>query len=85
MEFFKTSEKQLTEFAKLIGKLDAPSFLGLAKVLCVHIFNNESLDDNGKPTPRNGEEIIEDCIIAFDQLNRAKRKEIIKILRKAVK
>ena len=85
MEFFKTNEKQLTEFAKLIARLDAPSFLGLAKVLCVHVFNNDEFDNNGKPIPRNGEEIIEDCIIAFDQLNRAKRKEIIKILRRAVK
>lgn len=82
---FKANEKQLAEFAQLLGKFDAPSFIGLAKVLCVHVFDNEHLDENGKPTPRKAEDIIEDCIIAFDQSNHKRRREIIKIMRRVVK
>ena len=85
METLKSNEKQLTEFAKLVAKLDAPTFIGLAKMLCVHCFDNNNFDENGKPMPKAAETIIEDCIIAFDGLNRARRKEIIKILRKVVK
>ena len=85
MGTLKSNEKQLTEFAQLIAKLDAPTFIGLAKMLCVHCFDNDNLDENGKPMPEEAETIIEDCIIAFDGLNRARRKEIIKILRKVVK
>jgi hypothetical protein len=50
--------------------MDAIEFMGLAKILFVHVFNNENKDENGKPAPRPAEEIIEDCIIAFDNLNR---------------
>lgn len=81
----RTNDKQLTEFAQLLAKFDATSFIGLAKVLCVHIFDNETLDENGKPSPRQAEDIIEDCIIAFDKSNRKRRREILKIMRQVVK
>ena len=82
---FKTSERQLTEFAKLLGKMDVTNFMGLAKLLGVHVFNNDIKDEKGHPTPREGDEIIEDCIVAFDNCNRQYRKQILSIMRKVVK
>ena len=46
MGTLKSNEKQLTEFAQLIAKLDAPTFIGLAKMLCVHCFDNDNLDES---------------------------------------
>lgn len=81
----KCSERELTEFAKLLGKMNVVDFMGLAKMLCVHMFDNDKKDENGHPMPRNGDAIIEDCIIAFDKSNRKYRRDILKIMRKAVK
>ena len=38
-------------------------------------------DENGKPMPRSGEAIIEDCLVKFNSLDRAERRHILKILR----
>lgn len=85
MDILKTKEQTLTEFAKLMAKLPAEEFIGLAKILCVHIFDNNNKDEQGKPAPRQAEEIIEDCLIAFDNLNRKQRREILRVMRAAVK
>ena len=85
MDILKTKEQTLTDFAKMLGKMDAMEFLGLAKILCVHVFDNENKDENGKPTPRPAEEIIEDCIIAFDNLNRKQRRDVLRVMRNTVK
>jgi hypothetical protein len=45
------------------------------------VFDNTNKDENGKPMPRSGEDIVVDCIDKFSQLNRAKRREIMAILR----
>lgn len=73
--------KELQEFANCIVKLEVTEFIGLCKLLCVHVFDNTTLDENGKPSPRKGEDIVVDCIDKFSQLNRAKRREIMSILR----
>ena len=73
--------KEMQEFASCIVKLEPAEFIGLCKILCVHVFNNEKKDENGKPMPREGEDIVVDCIDKFSQLNRAKRREIMAILR----
>lgn len=85
MDFLKTNKQTLTEFAKLMAQLRAEEFIGLAKILCVHIFDNDNKDENGKPSPRQAEEIIEDCLIAFDRLNRKQRREVLRVVRAAVK
>ena len=82
---FKSNEKQLTEFATLLGKMNVTDFMGLAKLLEVHVFDNDRKDEKGHPMPRPGDAIIEDCIIAFDQSNRKYRRDILTIMRKAVK
>lgn len=87
MDKFKLrcDERELTEFAKLLGQMNVTDFMGLAKILCVHVFDNEVKDEKGHPMPRNGDAIIEDCILAFDNSNRKFRRDILKIMRKAVK
>lgn len=81
----KNNDKQLVEFATLLAQFDAVSFMGLVKVLCVHAFDNDKLDEQNKPQPRKAEAIIADCILAFGKLGRKQRREILAIMRKAVK
>ena len=78
-------KKNLTDFALLIGKLDGASMLGLTRLLQVKVFYDDVKDENGKPTPRSGEAIIEDCLVKFNSLDRAERRRILKILRAAKK
>lgn len=82
---FDNKEKSVNEFARLIGKLDAPTLIGLTRVLCVKIFYDDVKDEKGHPMPKSGEAIIEDCLVKFYSLNRAKRRDILKITRAAVK
>lgn len=84
-EEFKSNEKQLTEFAKLLGKMNVTDFIGLAKLLGVHVFDNDRKDEHGHPMPRPGDVIIEDCIVAFDNSSRKYRRDILRVMRKAVK
>lgn len=76
---------QLDEFTKLLSQFDAPSFMGLAKILCVYVFDNDKKDEQGRPLPRAADDIIQDCIISFGNLNRAKRREVLRIMRMVVK
>jgi hypothetical protein len=82
-EYFKN--KALNEFAHCITKMTGDEFIGLAKVLCVPVFKDDAVDIKGKPAPRNAEDIIADCLVAFDGLNRQKRREILKIVKTIAK
>jgi hypothetical protein len=79
------NRKQLDEFIAIVSKMDVPTFLGLAQYLHVHAFDNDVLDERGKPTPRDAVNIVEDCIIAFGEMNNKSRREVMKVLRRAVK
>ena len=83
MELFK--EKDLNTFANLVVKLDGAEFIGLAKILCVPVFKDDAVDIKGKPAPRKAEDIITDCLTAFANLNRQKRREILKVLKPIAK
>jgi hypothetical protein len=45
------------------------------------VFYDDVKDDNGKPMPRSGQAIIEDCLVKFHSLNRERRRQILRILR----
>ena len=79
--FFDIREKNTNEFAKLLVKLDGASLIGLTRLLQVKVFYDDVKDENGKPMPRSGEAIIEDCLVKFHSLNREKRRQILRILR----
>ena len=78
---FDSKKKNVVEFATLLSKLDGASALGLCRLLKVKVFYDDVKDENGKPMPRSGEAIIEDCLVKFDALDRANRREILRILR----
>ena len=74
-------EKNVNEFAKLIGTLDAAALIGLTRLLKVKVFYDDVKDANGKPMPRSGEAIIEDCLVKFHSMNRKDRRKILTLLR----
>ena len=83
--FFEVKKKNVNEFARLICKLNGAQIIGLTRLLQVKVFYDDVKDDNGKPMPRGGEAIIEDCLVKFNALNYEKRREILKLLRLTVK
>lgn len=74
-------DKNTTEFAQLLGTLDAASFIGLTRILKVKVFYDDVKDAQGHPMPRSSEAILEDCLVKFHSMNRKDRREIIKVLR----
>ena len=82
---FDSRNKNTIAFAKFLTKLDGASFIGLTRILQVKVFYDDVKDENGKPMPRSGEAIIEDCLVKFHSLNREKRRQILRILRAAKK
>ena len=79
--FFDNKDKNTTEFTKLICTLDAAAFIGLTRLLKVKVFYDDVKDENGKPMPRSGEAIIEDCLVKFHAMNRQDRRKILTLLR----
>ena len=79
--FFDNKDKNTTEFAKLICTLDAAALIGLTRLLKVKVFYEDVKDENGKPMPRSGEAIIEDCLVKFHAMNRQDRRKILTLLR----
>lgn len=82
---FDNKDKDTQAFAKALIKLDGASVIGLTRLLKVKVFHDEVKDENGKPLPRSGESIIEDCLVKFHALNRADRRNILKLVKKASK
>ena len=67
------------ELVELITKLEPVEFIGLARVLCVDIINEED------KTTRDFYDILNDIIDKFNTLARKQRKEILSILRRVKK
>jgi hypothetical protein len=82
---FDTVKKNVNEFAKLLIKLDGAQVVGLTRILEVKVFYDDVKDEKGHPMPRSAEAIIEDCLVKFNSMNRERRKEVLRIMRAAVK
>ena len=82
---FDNAKRNLRDFAKLLVQLDGAEVIGLARILQVELFYKDIKDENGLPTPRSGEAIIEDCLVKFNALNRQYRKEILRLMRETIK
>lgn len=78
---FDNREKNVNDFAKLLVTLDAASLIGLTRLLKVNVFYDDIKDSNGKPMPRSGEAIIEDCLVKFHSMNRQDRRKILTLLK----
>lgn len=76
-------EKDLDTFLKLLPKLEPQEWIGAAIILKVEV---DVLDaTTNKKHPRDAEEILEDMIDKFLNLNKRRRKTYLKLLRDAVK
>ena len=78
---FDSKKKNVDEFARLLIALDGAAVIGLTRLLKVKVFYDDVKDENGKPMPRSGEAIIEDCLVKFNSLDRASRRDILRLLR----
>ena len=74
------SEREFQNFIKCTSKLDAMEFMGLVRILNVDIFKNDS-----EKTPKSFEEILSEVMDKFIQASPMQRKNIMKILRAAVR
>lgn len=77
--------KQIQEFSKLICKLDAATFLGVAKFVGVELFYKDVKDEQGHPMPRSGQSILEETLLRFNSLNRKERRQLISLVKKAAR
>lgn len=67
------------ELMELITELEPVEFIGLARVLCVDIINEED------KTTRDFYDILNDIIDKFNTLARKQRREILSVLRRVKK
>lgn len=67
------------ELIELITGLEPVEFIGLARVLCVDIINEED------KTTRDFYDILNDIIDKFNTLARKQRREILSVLRRVKK
>lgn len=67
------------ELVELITKLEPVEFIGLARVLCVDIINEEN------KTTRDFYDILNDIVNKFHTLARKQRREILSVLRRVKK
>lgn len=67
------------ELMELITELEPVEFIGLARVLCVDIMNEED------KTTRDFYDILNDIIDKFNTLARKQRREILSVLRRVKK
>lgn len=67
------------ELIELITELEPVEFIGLARVLCIDIINEEN------KTTRDFYDILNDIIDKFNTLARKQRREILSVLRRVKK
>ena len=74
------SEREFQNFVNYTSKLEAMEFMGLVRMLNVDIFK-----DDKEKTPRSFEEIFSEVMDKFIQASPMQRKNIMKILKAAVR
>lgn len=79
------NQKQIDEFITILSKMDVKLFLGTVNLLGVKIADKENLDEKGRPSLRTAEDMVNDCIAVFAEKNNKERRDLMKILRRAVK
>lgn len=74
----KDQSKSFEEFLALISQLEAIEFLGLTKILCVPLQDEEGHD-------REFAELLDNVLNQFEKCGRPQRREILKALRQSTK
>lgn len=73
-----TSEKSFSEFVNLVSLLEPIEFLGLTKIFCVKLLNEDL-------TQRDFEELLSDVLDGYLEVGRDQRRQVLKVLRKTTK
>ena len=73
--------KEIDNFINTIAKLEPVEFMGLARVLKVPLFTGE--DETREP--RDFTDVFEDVLKNFSKCERVRRREILKLVKGAVK
>jgi hypothetical protein len=73
------------EFVKYMMKLNAEELCALSKFLGVRLLTDKINPDTKKAVPRDGLEIIDDCIAHYAELGRTDRRWLLRYLKKTVK
>lgn len=78
--------KPIEQLINLIPKLEAVEFMGLARVLKVPVIEEadmtaEKIEDKYKP--REFSDVFSDILSNFNKLNRARKREILKLVKVA--
>lgn len=73
------------EFVKMMLQLDADELCALCKVLNVRVLTDKVDPETKKAIPRDGADIIEECIDHFAQMGRIDRRWLLKYLKKHIK
>ena len=76
--------KPIEQLISLIPKLEAVEFMGLARVLGVSVIEEadmtaEKLEDKYKPREFN--DVFSDILSHFNKLNRARKREILRLVK----
>ena len=84
----QSAKKYTEEFVYALAKCDIPSFLGVAKILCVKVDAMREGADKDNLTKedieiRPFEDVVADMIDRFDSLGRNERRQIYEIVRSA--
>ena len=74
----KDHSRSFEEFLTLVSKLEAIEFLGLTKILCVPLLDDENHE-------RDFADLLDDVLDGFSKCGRPQRREILRALRAAVK
>ena len=67
---------------QMTPKLDAIEFTGLARLLKVKLVT-ENPEDGGRPIHRDFIDVLNDMMENFDKLERTRKREILKLVKKA--
>ena len=84
----QSAKKYTEEFVYALAKCDIPSFLGVAKILCIKVEAMREGADKDNLTKedieiRPFEDVVADMIDRFDSLGRNERRQIYEIVRSA--
>lgn len=75
----KDNKKTNKEFMELLVKLEITEFIGVARLLNVKVLK----EDN--ETARNFVDVFSDVVDSYDKLGRSARRNLMKIMKSAVK
>lgn len=76
--------KSNMQLIDLISKMEPLDFVGLAKLLGVQVVEpNDNAEDEKKFKPRNFSDVFADVMAKYNGLNRSRKREILKLIKKS--